>query len=194
MKVVIHKGGVGSGFHGHAGRPGMVGGSAPKISDSVNVYVGVPMSRFTVGTKTQDMHGDNARQPSGAPIRGNAVISSDDPRIGDYVYHMTTDMSGISRSGEISARGEGGLGGDKRDQIVSMTVDESIAAQLVKDTRLYAIMAKKHVGEKMDFNEHTSQWEIRDKDGNMLDTDKHANGIVSDLGMYSKANEDWDYE
>ena len=193
-EFIEEKGGEGSGFHGHAGRPGKVGGSAPQIASSMDVYVGVPASRFPIGTKPQDMHGDSNKQPTGAPIRGYEVISPDDPRIGDYVYHMTTSMPGISKSGEISARGEGGLGGDKYDQIVSMTVDEDIAKQLVMDTRVYADMAKKYTGERLSFNEATSHWEVFDRNGNQIDSEEHVNNIISDMDEYSKANEGWSYK
>jgi hypothetical protein len=77
----------------------------------------------------------------GVTLRGDRVISPNDPRIPDTVYHVTTNAPAIRDSGFIDARGEGGLGGDRSDQIVSMTIDRGIARQLAADMRFHGEVA-----------------------------------------------------
>lgn len=71
----------------------------------------------------------------GSTVRGNP-ISPDDKRIGKYVYHVTTGLRSIERDGKIVAGGKGGLGGDDRDRIVSLTIDGAIAIEIAKDMSL----------------------------------------------------------
>ena len=74
-------------------------------------------------------------QPHGAPVRGTP-ISLDDSRIPDTVYHMTTNAPAVRESKKLIAGGVGGLGGDDRDKIVSLTINKEIAHQLADDTKL----------------------------------------------------------
>jgi hypothetical protein len=83
------------------------------------------------------------RQPGGAPVRGE-VIDLSDPRIPETVFHVTTNLPAVRSSGYLRAGGVGGLGGDKRDLIVSMTVSEDIAKDLEKHIRAVAELAKKY--------------------------------------------------
>jgi hypothetical protein len=78
---------------------------------------------------------DRILQPNGETVRGTP-ISLDDARIPDEVYHVTTNAPAVRSSGMLRASGEGGLGGSKRDQLVSFTIDKEIATQLVDDFKL----------------------------------------------------------
>ncbi len=78
------------------------------------------------------------RQPGGAPVRGNAAIGWNDPRIPDEVYHVTTAKSAVAKEGRLRAGGVGGLGGDNRDRIVSMTTSREVGEALQSDMRLMA--------------------------------------------------------
>lgn len=189
--TVVKKGGPGSGFVGHSGRPGKVGGSRPKVGAYGELYIGVPASRFKPGTKPQEMHGQDAYQPSGSAIRGEEVIDPDDARIPDIVYHMTTSLSAVKASGKLLARGVGGLGGDRNDQIVSMTTDKDIADQLAKDTQMYVRMSQKYLD-----SEPRLEWDndgtihVFDPQGNEVDPFVRINEINRDLDKYSQ-REGW---
>jgi len=80
----------------------------------------------------------DAKQAGGAPVRGIDVISPSDPMIPDTVYHVTTNYDAVQSSGVLKAGGQGGLGGDDADQIVSLTIDRDVAEQLTQDMRLVA--------------------------------------------------------
>ena len=101
--------------------------------------ISVPADAAEVGTEP----GVNGvlRQPSGSPVRGT-VIRPDDPRIPEVVYHVTTDLPAVQESGVVRVGGAGGLGGDQRDQIVSMTINRDIADRLAEDIRLNATVMK----------------------------------------------------
>ena len=71
-------------------------------------------------------------QPSGASVRGTP-ISANDEIIPDTLFHVTTNLSAILDSGKILAGGVGGLGGDDRDEMVSMTISKPIAEQILRD-------------------------------------------------------------
>lgn len=71
-------------------------------------------------------------QPSGASVRGTP-ISANDEIIPDTLFHVTTNLSAILDSGKILAGGVGGLGGDDRDKMVSMTISKPIAEQILRD-------------------------------------------------------------
>jgi len=182
------KGGKGSGFTteaGHVGRPGLVGGSS-------SIFVGVSADKFPVGTKIIEIMDRN--QKSGAPIRGDMVISVDDPRIPDLVYHMTTSLSGVKKSAEISARGEGALGGDKQDQLVSMTIDRRIAEQLAADMKFTVDMAKKYANNEPEliWDENTKEWINHDANGNKISRIPYSESILNDLHEQS-LKEGWDF-
>ena len=117
--------------------------------------------------------------PGGAPVRGSP-ISPDDPRIPDEVYHVTSNLSAIKQSGYLRAGGAGGLGGDRRDQIVSMTIDKGIADRIAKDMKFVAELVKKHgLGntEKL-------------ADGKYSDNTEWGKKVVKDLNKRNKA-EGW---
>lgn len=105
-------------------------GSSPKVlvEDRPSLY----------GKKQYDL-----TSPNGAPVRG-LPMSPDDPRIPDTIYHMTGNLPAVESSGYLRASGEGGLGGDDRDQIVSMTLDKKVAHDLANDIRWSATTMQKH--------------------------------------------------
>lgn len=184
------KGGPGSGHHGHQGRPGQRGGSAPSgIAGSTDISIIVSADKYPPGTKVIDIQ---ERQPNGSPIRGQEVISPDDPRIGDEVYHMTTNMSGVRESGELSARGAGGLGGDAADQIVSMTVDKGIAEQLTSDMRFTVQTARDFYEGEPKPKWNGTEWKVYDRNGNEYDPMPWANKLVSRLHQRS-LEEGWSF-
>jgi len=74
-------------------------------------------------------------------IRG-VPIDPDDPSIPDTLYHVSTDVASVRRDGTLRARGAGGLGGDSRDSIVSLTVNSETADQLESDMRLMAQISR----------------------------------------------------
>lgn len=75
-------------------------------------------------------------------VRGDWVVRPNHPSLPPILYHVTTSLSGVRSSGVIYAGGAGGLGGDDRDRIVSMTTSRAIAEQLVEDLRLAAEVAQ----------------------------------------------------
>jgi len=98
-----------------------------------------------------DVHGvepgiHRLSQPHGPPVRGTP-ISIYDPRIPDNVYHMTTNAPAVRASRKLIAGGVGGLGGDDRDQIVSLTINKEIAYQLAEDTKLASEVGRMGGGE-----------------------------------------------
>ena len=80
-------------------------------------------------------------QPSGASVRGTP-ISPNDEIIPDTLFHVTTNLSAILDSGKILAGGVGGLGGDDRDKVVSMTISKPIAEQLLSDLKFVSYLTK----------------------------------------------------
>jgi tRNA nucleotidyltransferase (CCA-adding enzyme) len=82
-----------------------------------------------------------AQQPSGAGVRGAPILPFD-PRLPDRLYHVTTSRPSVLASGHLRAGGAGGLGGDNRDQIVSMTTNREIAERIEKDMRFVAQLAR----------------------------------------------------
>lgn len=67
-------------------------------------------------------------------IRGDKIDLSD-KRIPEKVYHVTTNAPAVKSSGYLRAAGEGGLGGDKSDRIVSFTTNKKVANQLENDLK-----------------------------------------------------------
>jgi len=112
-------------------------------------YISVPASQIPPGIKDFELNGMGISQRSGAPIRG-IVIGWDDERIPETVYHMTTALNEVMESDELSAAGVGGLGGDAKDQIVSMTIDQDIATDLAHDTRLAAMVSAEFIESEPD--------------------------------------------
>jgi len=99
------------------------------------------------------------KQPGGSPVRGTP-IHPDDPMIGHHIYHVTTNLPAVKQSGHLRAGGVGGLGGDDKDKIVSMTTDPKIAHGLEHDIKFMAGMHKKHGPDpEIDFNHETKEWE-----------------------------------
>jgi hypothetical protein len=100
------------------------------------------------------------RQAGGAPLRGDEAISWDDKRIPDTVYHMTTNLPAVEREGHLRAGGQGGLGGDPQDQVVSMTIDRGFAEQMTSDMKFSVQYAQKFSegSPKWDFDEKQSKW------------------------------------
>jgi hypothetical protein len=118
------------------------GGGKPEAGKGKKgTYISASKDLAEPGTTASDMNIRDIKQASGASIRGT-VISLDDPRIPETVYHMTTALSAVEDSRELSAAGKGGLGGDDRDEIVSLTINEQIAKQLVLDMQLAAVVSK----------------------------------------------------
>jgi hypothetical protein len=116
--------------HGNTWTPSRDWQEAPKFMTGELPNVVVPAEQVASG-ETAFM---KVRQKSGAPIRGTA-IPWDDAKIPDTVYHTTTNMSGVEKTGMLKAKGAGGLGGDAKDAIVSMTIDKAIAEQLSNDMK-----------------------------------------------------------
>ena len=77
---------------------------------------------------------------SGQTLRGEP-LSPDDATIPDTLYHASPNVDAIMDSGTLRARGEGGLGGDSRDKIVSLTADRETAESIQDDMRLAIEMA-----------------------------------------------------
>ena len=100
----------------------------------------VPDDPNRYGIRPNDPEYPPLRQPNGAPVRGTP-ISPDDARIPDEVYHVTTNAPAVRSTGLLRASGEGGLGGDELDAIVSFTTDRGIANQLADDFRLASEIA-----------------------------------------------------
>jgi len=73
-------------------------------------------------------------QINGATVRG-VPIDVDDERVPDVLYHATTNLPAVQRSGMLRAGGVGGLGGDNRDNIVSLTISRPIADGIARDLR-----------------------------------------------------------
>lgn len=118
----------------------------PEGEDRFHVPIGsvidgvhVPVGTLKDGEKA---YGDT-RAPNGAPIRGRG-ISWQDERIPTTVYHVSTDAPAVRKSGRLIAGGVGGLGGDRRDRIVSMTISKPIADDLKENMRLVAQLAREH--------------------------------------------------
>lgn len=76
------------------------------------------------------------------PQYRGAKIDLQDPRVPDQVYHVTTHFKAVRDAGKIQARGEGGLGGDPNDRIVSFTVDREIAERIRDDLKLAVEIGK----------------------------------------------------
>ena len=87
-----------------------------------------------IGTEL-DRYGDQF----GQHIRG-IPISPHDERIPDTLYHATSNLPAVEAGGVLRARGEGGLGGDRSDKIVSLTTDREIAERIARDMRFVASM------------------------------------------------------
>jgi GNAT superfamily N-acetyltransferase len=110
---------------------------APAAGAPRSPQVVVPADALPVGTDVQHI---TSPRINGQVIRGRKVISPSDGRIPDTVYHVTTDKPAVEASRVVEARGEGGLGGDKNDRVVSMTIDRAIAEQLVVDIKFNAVI------------------------------------------------------
>lgn len=188
--VVTLKGGEGSGHRGHSGRPGKRGGSLPGIG---GIFIGVSADAAKPGTPATEFNAMGINQQSGAPIRGTA-ISPNDPRIPDTVYHMTTNLPAVEKSGKLLARGAGGLGGDSADQIVSLTVSGDIANQLASDTKFTAGVAREFspTEPRLEWNEKSEKWISIDSSGSVVDRVPWAKDLVSRFQDRAKT-EGWEF-
>jgi 2'-5' RNA ligase len=81
--------------------------------------------------KLYTWHGEMQRA-TGQHVRGNP-IAPNDPRIPPVLYHATTNLPAVLDDGYLRGRGEGGLGGDDTDRIVSLTTDAQTAVQIAAD-------------------------------------------------------------
>ena len=68
----------------------------------------------------------------GQTVRGQRVIDANDPIIPETVYHVTTAAKEVTGDGVLRPKGAGGLGGDDKDRMVSLTISQE-AAEAVKD-------------------------------------------------------------
>jgi len=187
------RGGPGSGHFGHEGRPGEVGGSLP--SGQSDIYIGVSADLAEPGAHDYDLNSQGIEQPTGAPVRG-IVISPDDPRIPDTVFHMTTNLPAVREAGELSARGAGGLGGDKMDQIVSMSADEGIVKQLASDMKFLARLSREMVPTEplYDFDHETNEWLSRDRQtGEIVDHRAWSQKVVARMNQLDDSAGDWEF-
>lgn len=83
-----------------------------------------------------------AWRSNGQTLRGEPISPTDD-RINDTLYHVSPAASEIIESGTLRARGDGGLGGDSNDRIVSLTNDRETAEQLLSDMMFTARYAQR---------------------------------------------------
>lgn len=81
---------------------------------------------------------DDVRQPSGAPVRG---IPVDPKSLPEKLYHVTTAAFKVKESGRLRALGKGGLGGDEKDQIVSLTATTESAEAILSAMKVLAAAA-----------------------------------------------------
>jgi len=183
--------------HGPGPHPGtgtdqsVHGGDGASVAEDTrltrDIWIGVRADAIPVGTRDVDIPREMRHTPSGAPIRGRAM-SPDDPRIGERVYHMTTALDAVSQAGELSARGVGGLGGDKTDQIVSMTVSRQVGDQLVRDMRMMAEVSREFAATEpiYDWNRETHVHQRLDRaTGQPMDTMTWLRPLLSRFGEYA---------
>jgi len=153
-----------------------------KSDKILDIKVTVPAGIVPPGTTAAEI-GTKFTQPNGAPIRGT-VIAANDIRIPNTLYHFTTHGDAVARSGKLLAGGVGGLGGDRRDQIVSMTTDPEIAYAL-KNDMIFAAKYGKAVTENppppREWNSEKKVWEG--------DRTEWFNTVVAPL-LIQKATED----
>ena len=102
--------------------------------NSDTLTVTVPYSPELIGERFYI--GDEAKT-NGVTVRG-VPMAYDDERLPPVLYHVTTNSAAVRKSGHLQASGEGGLGGDSNDRIVSLTVDKEVAEGLQRDLRMYA--------------------------------------------------------
>lgn len=100
----------------------------------------------------------NLKLPSGGNVRGTPIPWHHES-IPDHVYHVTPKTKEVLDSGMLLAGGKGGLGGDNRDQHVSLTTSPLVAKGLKRDMMGMANLAKNtpdHPG--YDDPEKLEQW------------------------------------
>jgi rifampin ADP-ribosylating transferase len=107
--------------------------------------VHVPATVAPKGTHPRDI------QVPGVTVRGRQVIDPDD--LPDEVYHATTALDAVTQSGHLRAGGVGGLGGDSKDRIVSMTADRQIADEIAAHLRDAATWAREYPDTERDSDE-----------------------------------------
>lgn len=71
----------------------------------------------------------------GVTVRGTP-LKWDDDKVPETLYHVSPAIKKIREDGVLKAAGEGGLGGDNRDRIVSMTTSRETAEQILDDMKL----------------------------------------------------------
>lgn len=181
----------GPGSHPETGTPQEVHGGG---NQSIAITVSADVAE--VGETAESLAARGLTQPNGAPIRGTEVISPDDPRIPDRVYHMTTSLSGLEEAQEISARGQGGLGGDVKDRLVSMTIDEDIAKQLTDDFRLAVQVAQEFIESEPEAKYlGDGKWVSLDPEtGETVDHIEWNRELVDRLNELDGQSPDWKFE
>ena len=107
--------------------------------DKVPLAISVPFDPDAIGKQPYELrdYNDTYKQT----IRG-VPISLDDPIVPDELYHASPAASKIMTDGTLRAGGVGGLGGDKKDRVVSLTTDRAIAEGIAADMRLVVNIAK----------------------------------------------------
>jgi hypothetical protein len=84
----------------------------------------------------------NINQPGGAPVRGTP-IPHDHPSVPETLYHATSDLPAVLASGHLRASGEGGLGGDQRDRVVSLTTSRRVAEMIAREMKRTSSLARR---------------------------------------------------
>lgn len=101
---------------------------------------------------------DSMQKRTGQLVRGDP-IAYDDPRVPDTLYHATTNLPGVMADGVLRASGAGGLGGDARDRIVSLTTKPEVASQIAADLHLVGSLGREF-GDmpEQTWNDKTKTW------------------------------------
>lgn len=120
-----------------------------------------------------------------ATVRGSP-ISPSDPRIPDTVYHVTTSLPEVTKDGMLLAGGVGGLGGDKRDRIISMTIAGDVASYIARDIKTVASLSRKYISTtpSHEWSEAEERW--------VGDRTEWAKPLIADLQAQARA-EGWEW-
>lgn len=119
LRPVVDRGTVYGGVRLHAAVPDVP--SLRYVPREVNGW-GNPDHRAV--TDLFDSHGQTLRGRTGQ------IISPDDPRIPDTVFHVTVSGRAVDEGGVLRIGQSGGLGGDEWDRMVSFTTSREVAEQL----------------------------------------------------------------
>jgi hypothetical protein len=153
-------------FRGNQYISGETGGLAITVPDDPRFYGDPYVGQHMTGGRQPIWNPETGKyserieaQPNVAWVRGTP-ISPNDPRIPDTLYHVSPRADLINEQGVIRAGGEGGLGGDANDRIVSLTTDPEIAAGLERDLKMVASVARDIPLEPQSstWDENSKQW------------------------------------